>query len=134
MQLEEKETKEREKKARQVKRKILSENQDSKIEKKRPYLKRETKSIKPVVYEEEKIEEDPFTMNNDDDSDAACIYCNELFTRGRAGELWISCQLCSQWCHVECAGVEKKTKMFTCELCLDSMLLIFIFILLMLGV
>ena len=122
MQVDEKERKEREKKARQVKKKISSENQDldKRVENKRPYLKRETKSMKPALYEaEEETEEDAFTVEDDDDSDAACIYCNELFTRGRAGECWIRCQLCSQWCHAECAGVDKRTKMFTCELCLD---------------
>lgn len=118
-EVDEKERIEREKKARQVKRKVLADNQQSnQIQAKRTCLKRESKVKKIIPVENgDSSEDDPFAASDENDSDAACIYCNELYSKARHGELWIQCQVCNQWCHIDCAGVEKKVKMFTCELC-----------------
>lgn len=53
----------------------------------------------------------------DDDDDAACIYCNDLFTRSKAFEVWLQCTQCKRWAHAECAGLNKRAKMFVCEIC-----------------
>lgn len=54
--------------------------------------------------------EDPFNGNGDENDDIACIYCNDMFSRSRSKEIWLKCNGCDQWCHAECAGVDKKNK------------------------
>lgn len=41
-----------------------------------------------------------------------CLYCMESFD-----EEWICCQLCKQWAHTACAGVDEDTDNFICEQC-----------------
>lgn len=65
--------------------------------------------------EEERILEN--LSSQDDSDDAACIYCNELYSCSRSREKWIRCQKCNCWCHAECAGVDNRHKSFVCELC-----------------
>lgn len=62
--------------------------------------------------------EDPYANEDEGESGAACIYCNELFSQSKPKELWVRCQLCSKWCHTLCASVLRKTKQYICELCL----------------
>lgn len=79
------------------------------------------KRVKRVVLSEESDNEeepDPFENCNDEDDDAACIYCNECFKESLPNALWIQCQVCKMWCHNECAGVAKTIKNFICELCM----------------
>lgn len=54
---------------------------------------------------------------NDDDDDVPCLYCNDLFSHSKPKETWLKCIKCGKWAHSECAGVSKRSKMFTCELC-----------------
>jgi len=49
------------------------------------------------------------------DSDAECLYCQELFSKSAAGEKWIECTLCAHWAHVECAGTCGNN--FVCDIC-----------------
>ena len=93
-EVEEKTTKEREKLSRKAKRKILVEEETD------------------YVSDNEKVED-----IDDDEADVACLYCNDIFSRSKTREMWISCQSCGSWCHSECAGVEKRIKQFICELC-----------------
>lgn len=65
---------------------------------------------------QESDEEDPYS-NIEDDSDATCIYCNDLYTHTKPGDIWFCCQNCKKWAHAECAGIAPKTKNFICELC-----------------
>lgn len=53
----------------------------------------------------------------DENDESACIYCNELYKNSKKGDDWICCVKCSKWAHNLCAGVDKKTKIFKCELC-----------------
>ncbi|KAJ3661556.1 hypothetical protein Zmor_005947 [Zophobas morio] len=53
----------------------------------------------------------------DDEDDPACIFCNELYTVSKSGEMWIQCQKCRKWSHTECAGLVRKAKQFICDLC-----------------
>lgn len=61
-------------------------------------------------------EPDPFYDDNDDD-DASCIYCTELYSKSRSKEVWIRCLSCKLWAHTECAGVSTKSKQFVCDVC-----------------
>ena len=39
--------------------------------------------------------------------DALCIYCVDLnHTYLKSSERWVACQLCGQWAHTACAGVD----------------------------
>lgn len=58
------------------------------------------------------------SLNDDkENEDAACIYCNELFSLSRRGEGWIKCTQCFQWAHEACVGAEGAA-VFVCELCI----------------
>lgn len=93
-EVEEKERKKREALARKAKRKFVTEE------------------IPEDVSDDEVIED-----FDDDESEAACLYCNSLYSRSKAKEAWIACQKCHSWCHCECAGVDRRRKQFICELC-----------------
>lgn len=41
-----------------------------------------------------------------------CLYCMDNFD-----EEWICCQLCKQWAHTACAGVDENEDNFICEKC-----------------
>lgn len=102
-------------KIQQVKRNITNETGRRKV------LDRNTKTNRSGFDDsdtEDKNEKDPFS-DADDDDDAACIYCNSLFSKSRSREKWIRCQQCLKWCHSACAGVNYNIKMFTCELCIN---------------
>ncbi|XP_030767040.1 uncharacterized protein LOC115890832 [Sitophilus oryzae] len=119
-------------KIKQVKRKISSETRKSdtfqqhNVECSESYPKRKVldrnRETERSVYvdsnSESENEKDPFSDTADDD-DAACIYCNSLFSASRSREKWIRCQQCLKWCHSACAGVNNNIKTFTCELCID---------------
>lgn len=78
---------------------------------------RNRKQRQSVVFDDDDDQpEDPYA-NEEGDDDAACIYCNELFSNSRPKEHWVKCQLCSNWCHTLCAGIPAKMKQFICELC-----------------
>jgi len=42
-----------------------------------------------------------------------CLYCEETYSRDK----WIQCQICFQWAHYECAGVDDSVFNFICEIC-----------------
>ncbi|XP_050302774.1 uncharacterized protein LOC126740690 [Anthonomus grandis grandis] len=89
-------------------------------EEKRLVLERRAKRTQVKVKlwtDDEEKNQDPFADVEDDDEDAACIYCNSLYSQSKSGELWLRCQKCKKWSHAECAGVSRRTKFFTCELC-----------------
>ena len=72
---------------------------------------------KVLTESESETEKEPFSDDEEDDS--ACIYCTELYKFSKRGELWLCCCSCQKWAHAECAGLDKKTKTFVCELCTD---------------
>lgn len=76
------------------------------------------KAKRNLAIDEKPENADPFSQSNDsDDSDAACIYCNGLYSESRKTDFWIRCQSCKLWAHTECADVNRKVKTFRCELC-----------------
>jgi len=95
----------------QLKRVILDDNDP---------LQENSKLLKQVNLNEEEELDDPYTNSDGDDSDAACIYCNELFSQSKPKEHWVKCQSCSSWCHTLCAGVSARKKKFSCEICSDN--------------
>lgn len=85
-----------------------------KIEEERKAAKRAKKNINTIL---EDSDEEMFPDFDDNSSDAACLYCNELYSNSKRKDFWIRCQMCSAWCHTDCAGVDKRIKLFTCDLC-----------------
>ena len=51
------------------------------------------------------------------EDDAECLYCNEKYRYSRAGESWITCEKCRNWCHELCAAVDHTITHFKCDLC-----------------
>lgn len=83
-------------------------------ERRKSERKRVTRTIVTSDSEEEK---DYQKVEDDDEDDASCIYCNELYSLSKSGEGWIRCQRCKKWSHTECAGISKRTKQFLCDIC-----------------
>lgn len=70
---------------------------------------------KKIVLPSSSDDEEPVAS---DDEDTSCIYCLGLWSRSRARECWLQCQVCRQWCHAECIGLPKTAKSVICEVCL----------------
>ncbi|KAJ8944819.1 hypothetical protein NQ318_013155 [Aromia moschata] len=85
------------------------EEAKAKAEEKRIVLERRakrqqvTKNLWVDESNEDEIIDPFFGVEDDDDEDPACIYCNSLYSQSRSGEVWVRCQICRKW---------------TCELCL----------------
>lgn len=83
-------------------------------------LRKSARSVKKriVIEDEEKDEENQEIFRTaDDEEDIPCIYCNELYSWSASRELWFKCTSCKKWAHAACAGLDRKTKIFVCELC-----------------
>ncbi|KAG5885750.1 hypothetical protein JTB14_033863 [Gonioctena quinquepunctata] len=79
---------------------------------------RAKKNIQSQLNEDEDEEkENNIYIEDDDEEDAACNFCNDLYSRSKSRETWIRCRICTKWAHAECAGVDKKIKNYTCDLC-----------------
>ncbi|KAF5278578.1 hypothetical protein FQA39_LY00620 [Lamprigera yunnana] len=76
---------------------------------------REAKRKLVIEESEERIED--VSVEDDEEDDPACLYCNGLYRLSRAHEDWIRCQKCNRWCHSECAGVSRRVKQFICDVC-----------------
>ena len=99
------------------------ENDNKKKEKKTSIVKKEKtvrKSKRKMSLEKKGCSDASNTSTNKNNfvSDAACLFCEELYSQSYSKEPWICCQKCNSWCHFLCAGADKKRKKFTCELCL----------------
>ncbi|KAK9708815.1 hypothetical protein QE152_g27009 [Popillia japonica] len=91
-------------------------------EKRKPKLEvpeKRKRAVKRKVLEESESETDKEPFSADEEDDSACIYCTELYKFSKKGELWLCCCSCQKWAHAQCAGLDKKTKIFVCELCTD---------------
>ncbi|XP_044749782.1 MFS-type transporter clz9-like [Coccinella septempunctata] len=64
-----------------------------------------------------KAEEEAQTSEKED---TACLYCHGLYSESTEG--WITCQVCSNWAHCGCAGVEDNDdeSVHICPLCEDE--------------
>lgn len=69
----------------------------NKIERESRKNLRARKQVKRTVLQDDSDDEpvEAFTDDADmDDSDAACLYCNELYSKSKPGDHWVCCQLC----------------------------------------
>lgn len=57
----------------------------------------------------------PVGKRKPDDEDAACLFCEGLFSNDNKGELWIMCIMCNLWAYNDCAGAEKD--IYICDFC-----------------
>ncbi|KAG5881536.1 hypothetical protein JTB14_017939 [Gonioctena quinquepunctata] len=79
---------------------------------------RAKKNIQSQLNEDEDEEKgNNIYIEDDDEEDAACIFCNDLYSRSKSRGTWIRCRICTKWAHAKCAGVDKKIKNHTCDLC-----------------
>lgn len=63
----------------------------------------------------ESVLDTPFGVTKPDQDDAACLFCESLFSNDSKGELWVKCMICEMWAHNECAGCEKDY--YVCDFC-----------------
>lgn len=98
--------KEKTPKQKAIKRKIDSEDKKH---------KESTKSIKKKKGKKEW--DDSSGSEEQEDGDAECLYCEELYSKSCEG--WIACSTCLRWAHNSCAGMddEEDDIVFVCELC-----------------
>lgn len=87
-------------------------------EKEAQSLRKTARAVKKrLIIPEEELEEEASQIETDDEDDAACLYCNELYSCSRSREKWMRCQSCHKWAHNECAGLSDRAKRFICEIC-----------------
>lgn len=85
---------------KQTKRIIFDhENEEPQPAPKKSRPTRGYKQKKPIQDDDMDLE-DPYTNEDEENDDPACIYCNELFSQSRPKEHWVKC---SNWCHTLCA-------------------------------
>lgn len=55
--------------------------------------------------------------SSEEDSDAECLYCNDLYSNSTEG--WISCISCYKWAHNSCADVDNEDDeiQYRCKFC-----------------
>lgn len=92
-------------------------------------LKKQTKISQPVVKKKSvkvKTKVKPTAKGKQkkvsitDTSNPQCLYCSAYFLDSRITEQWIQCEGdCHEWAHTDCAGVTKRDKHFTCEICVE---------------
>lgn len=70
-------------------------------ERRKSERKRVTRKIVRSDNDSEEEVESLQEMEDDDEDDAACIYCNELYSFSKSGEGWIRCQRCKKWAHTQ---------------------------------
>jgi uncharacterized ferredoxin-like protein len=94
--------------------------ESAKQQKERAKLVRAAKRNLKVIEERDEDEENTqMDFEDADDEDVPCLYCNELFSWSKSKEVWLKCQSCGMWAHAACAGKDRKTKNFTCQICED---------------
>lgn len=71
---------------------------------------------KKVCYGKRKSED---TSDEEDEncSECACIYCNDLYSNSKDREGWIQCLECRGWAHENCSGAEELDNYFVCDYC-----------------
>lgn len=69
---------------------------------------------KRVFYSSSDSDQD---VSKEEDEDPFCIYCTEPYSRSRAREWWLRCQICKRWCHAQCIGLPKSSKVVICDVC-----------------
>lgn len=57
----------------------------------------------------------PVGVKKPKQDDAACMFCQRLFSDDHKGELWVMCVMCKLWAHNECAGADKD--IYVCDFC-----------------
>ncbi|GBO00030.1 hypothetical protein AVEN_128897-1, partial [Araneus ventricosus] len=52
--------------------------------------------------------EEPVTSSDEEqESDDACIFCNDLYSNSKDREGWIQCNRCRGWAHEACSNAEE---------------------------
>ncbi|CAK8698551.1 unnamed protein product [Clavelina lepadiformis] len=54
---------------------------------------------------------------SDNNVDAECFYCNEMYSKSSENDGWIQCSKCMRWAHEACSGCNEEDDNFICELC-----------------
>jgi len=93
-----------------AKRRIISTDDTPAKKKRRNEKKKTTKKS------EKRHQHDSETSDGKDN--AACMFCNELFSESKSEEGWIKCTRCNEWAHEECAGIDEEDDgIYICDFC-----------------
>ncbi|XP_044750601.1 uncharacterized protein LOC123310947 [Coccinella septempunctata] len=95
----------------------LEEKQNSRKPKPDVSSEKKMKKLNKRSRKTKKAEEEAQTS---EEEDTACLYCHGLYSESTEG--WITCQVCSNWAHCGCAGVEDNDDeaVHICPLCEDE--------------
>lgn len=75
----------------------------------------ESEGEEDIQFDSDSEPDAPIGREAPDTADAACMFCQELFSENAAGELWVRCLMCKLWAHNDCAGPEFDT--WICDFC-----------------
>jgi hypothetical protein len=114
------EDEEKKRKAKQMKikveKKTNKKEQKTMPNKRQLFADEETQKKEVKRSKKEKVLD--WNESSDEEGDnAACVYCNALYTDSKGDEGWIQCTQCRGWAHDSCSGVDEEEDDFTCELC-----------------
>ncbi|CAK8692546.1 unnamed protein product [Clavelina lepadiformis] len=54
---------------------------------------------------------------SDNNVDAECFYCNEMYSKSSENDGWIQCSKCMRWAHEACFGCNEEDDSFICVIC-----------------
>ncbi|KAJ8882171.1 hypothetical protein PR048_018659 [Dryococelus australis] len=50
--------------------------------------------------------QDESDTSDEEETNAGCIFCNDLYSNSKSEEGWIKCVVCDEWAHEQCAGID----------------------------
>ncbi|CAK8692264.1 unnamed protein product [Clavelina lepadiformis] len=75
------------------------------------------RSMKKAKVSRSSMQQKDTVDENDNNVDAECFYCNELYSKSSENDGWIQCSKCMRWAREACSGCNEEDENFICELC-----------------
>ena len=85
-----------------------------------PEKKKLTNATKRKLFPAKEVND---SSSEDEETDAACLYCDELYSTSASNEGWIQCVDCKNWAHEQCSGADENDDIFMCDFCDQNLLL-----------
>ncbi|CAK8671200.1 unnamed protein product [Clavelina lepadiformis] len=75
------------------------------------------RSMKKAKVSRSSMQQKDTVDKSDNNVDAECFYCNEMYSKSSENDGWIQCSKCMRWAHEACSGCNEEDDNFICELC-----------------
>ncbi|CAK8692599.1 unnamed protein product [Clavelina lepadiformis] len=78
------------------------------------------RSMKKAKVSRSSMQQKDTVDESDNNVDAECFYCNEIYSKSFENDGWIQCSKCMRWVHEACSGCNEEDDNFICELCFQK--------------